>query len=68
MTKESWREGAQQAVNVVAPMVAGQSREAVTTMLDQWLTRLGATLPEPRYSQVVRAIAEGNDQVIILPM
>ena len=50
---------AQQAVNIVAAVMAGQPRQAVEVELRDWLDRRGATLPEPMRSRVVDAVALG---------
>lgn len=66
MDKEQLSE-AQQAVNVVAPMMAGHSREDVERELRKWLDKRSADLPEPYFSRVVGAITSGSQAVVILP-
>ena len=50
---------AQQAVNIVAAVMAGQPRQAVEVELRDWLDRRGAMLPEPLRSRVVDAVTRG---------
>ena len=50
---------AQQAVNIVAAVMAGQPRNAVEVELHDWLDRRGAKLPEPLRDRVVDAVTRG---------
>ena len=50
---------AQQAVDVVAPVMAGMPHAEVEEELQRWLDRRGAVLDEPQRSQVVDAVASG---------
>ncbi len=59
--------GAQQAVTVVAAVMAGQPRRDVAAQLDDWLGRRGAVLPEPEYRRTVEAIASGSAVVLLRP-
>lgn len=56
---------AQQAVNIVAAVMAGQPRNAVALELHSWLERRGAVLPEPLFAEVVDAVTEGNSIVTL---
>ena len=58
---------AQQAINIVAPVMAGQPRDDVEVELRRWLDRHGATLPEPHFSGVVEAVAAGSVIVTLHP-
>lgn len=60
-------ESAQRAINAAAPLCAGTSPEEVARELDRWLSRGGASLPEPHYSYVVAEIAKGVVRVILRP-
>ena len=57
---------AQQAVNIVAPVMAGRPRLEVEQELEAWLERHGAALPEPHWSGVVDAVA-GGSRIVTLP-
>lgn len=59
--------GAQQAVTVVAAVMAGQPRVDVAAELDEWLRRREAHLPEPQYSRTLDAIAGGSSVVLLGP-
>ena len=59
---------AQQAVNVVAAVMAGRPRPEVAAELDDWLARRGAELPEPEYSRTVDAITGGVAVVHLAPV
>ena len=56
---------AQQAVNIVAPVMAGRPRGDIEVELQHWLARRGATLPEPQYSIVIEAVALGSRTVTL---
>ncbi|MCL3862486.1 hypothetical protein [Actinotalea sp. K2] len=56
---------AQRAVNIVAPVMAGQPRDDIEVELQHWLARHGATLAEPHYSLVVEAVARGSRAVTL---
>ena len=57
--------GAQQAVNVVAAVMAGQPRDDVRVALDIWLERFGGELAEPVHADVVGAISRGSAMVVL---
>lgn len=56
---------AQQAVNVVAAVMAGCPRDDVALELDRWLARRGGVLDEPHRSAAVEAIAGGSRMVLL---
>lgn len=56
---------AQQAVNIVAPVMAGRARDDIEAELQHWLARRGAALPEPQYSIVIEAVALGSRTVTL---
>lgn len=58
---------AQQAVNIVAAVMAGQPRAEIERELRHWLDRRGVALPEPHYSLVVEAVALGCRAVTLDP-
>ena len=56
---------AQQAVNVVAAVMAGHPQDDVALELDHWLARRGAVLDEKTWSATVEAISGGSTMVIL---
>ena len=66
---ETWRiTDAQEAVNIVAAVMAGKPRDEIEVELCHWLDRRGTTLPEPHYSLVVEAVALGCRAVTLAPL
>ncbi|GAA2724095.1 hypothetical protein [Cellulomonas aerilata] len=56
---------AQQAVNVVAAVMAGQPHDDVAAALQDWLDRRGAHMSATTFRVTVEAIVAGSSMVIL---